>query len=288
MNKVLETDGINVGNNLNLKGTLIEVIADNLGANGSLGFVESFNAINFCRICEMPKRLCQTACEEDSFALRSIESYQNHLKTIDNSTKVDFAKTTGNIQNCDLNKLEYFHIMENFTVDVMHDIAKGVILFFLHHLFQYCIQKKICTEESLIHKIQYFDYGVLKRKNLPSMIQLNKHNLNQSAAQSMCLFLNIPFILRGYMHELQPVWLCIVSLLKVVQIVNTNTVFEHYLVALRKNICVYLKEFKIHFCSTLTPKQHFFTHYPTIIRRMGSVKVMSTIRSKTSDFRKFL
>lgn len=118
----------------------------------------------------------------------------------------------------------------------------------------------------------------MNRRNVPSMVQLSKHNLNQIAAQSMCLFRNIPFILRDYMKDLQEVWPCIENLLTVVQIIYTTTILEQDLIDLKGYIRLYLREFIHHYCSTLIPKQHFLTHYPTIIRRMRTVKHMSTIR----------
>lgn len=82
---------------------------------------------------------------------------------IENSTKVDFEKTKGIKRDCALNKLQYFHTMENFSVDLMHDIPERIIPSILHQLFQYCIEKRICSEKELVQKIQFHDYGALNR-----------------------------------------------------------------------------------------------------------------------------
>lgn len=55
----LETVGIDIDNNINLKGTLTSLAFDNLGANTALGFSGGFNAANFCRICKATKQECQ-------------------------------------------------------------------------------------------------------------------------------------------------------------------------------------------------------------------------------------
>lgn len=111
--KYLEETGIDIisaGNiKINLKGTIIAAIADNLGANMSLGFVESFVAHNFCRICELRKEFCKTSCIEISSEIRTRQRYQNHIETIRNSTKVDYAQTAGIKRYCLLNDLQYFH-----------------------------------------------------------------------------------------------------------------------------------------------------------------------------------
>lgn len=49
--KFLETDGISINNELILIGTLVHVSFDNLGGNQIFGFVQSFNATYYCRIC---------------------------------------------------------------------------------------------------------------------------------------------------------------------------------------------------------------------------------------------
>lgn len=187
----LEAVGITVANGINLKGSLVITSADNLEQNQSLGFVESFVSTHFCRICDMPKNLCQIECEENPSSLRTIASYEKSLSIAKNSTKVDFSKTKGVKRDCDLNKLEYFHIMQNKCVDPMHDLPEGVVSFALLHLFKFLTENNICPETRLVQLIQFFDYGVLNRKNVPSAISLTKQNLNQSAAQCLCLFRNI-------------------------------------------------------------------------------------------------
>lgn len=49
----LEEVGINVDGRV-IKGSLVRLVSDNLGANGAIGLVESFNSY-FCRICEISK-----------------------------------------------------------------------------------------------------------------------------------------------------------------------------------------------------------------------------------------
>lgn len=57
--QILETDGICIGENLNLKGTLINVCCDNLGGKTLFGYAESFNTQYYCRICETEKCVCE-------------------------------------------------------------------------------------------------------------------------------------------------------------------------------------------------------------------------------------
>lgn len=56
--KYLESAGLNVGS-VNLKGTLINITADNLGANTVFGFTEGFNTSRYCRQCESTSDECK-------------------------------------------------------------------------------------------------------------------------------------------------------------------------------------------------------------------------------------
>lgn len=171
----------------------------------------------------------------------------------------------------------------------MHDIPEGIIPFTSHHLFQYCIENRLFSERKLVQRIQFHDYGVLNRRNVPSIVLLTKHNLNQCAAQSLCLFRNISFILHEYKDQLKDVWPCIGSLLKIVQIVYSDVIYERDLIKLKHHIHTHLETVKEKFTPKLLPKHHFLTHYPRIIRTMGSVKHMSSIRfeAKHQIFKNF-
>lgn len=57
--------GVYVGNGLKLRGTIINLSADNLGANLALGFVENFGSAHFyCRFCECDKNECKALTKE--------------------------------------------------------------------------------------------------------------------------------------------------------------------------------------------------------------------------------
>lgn len=62
------------------------------------------------------------------------------------------------------------------------------------------IKSKIVSEDNLVKKFQYYDYGYLNHDRRPSTINLAKKNLNQNASQSKCLFFHVPFVL---FNELQ-------------------------------------------------------------------------------------
>lgn len=294
--KELEKSGVQINDQLNLRGTVTILSGDNLGLNTATGMVQSFNATYYCRICKLQKGLCQTECEERPLEVRTISDYNQVLKTIENSTSVDFNESRGVKRECELNKLKYFHTIQNVAADIMHDVNEGAIPFVLKLLFEYCIQERIISEKDLEHKCQYYDYGLLNRSNIPSKIDINKHNLGQNASQNMCLFQNIGFILFDYINIIGEKWKCITSLQNVIRIIFSVKTTDEDLKMLKFFINQHLESLKLHFSVKLLPKHHFMTHYVRIIRLMGSLLNLNSIRfeakhqvlkrySKTKNFK---
>lgn len=280
--KFMETTGIDItlpnGMILNIKGTLVASLADNLGANTVLGLVESFSANFYCKNCELSKEECKRTYTEITDKLRSRGKYEKHLKTIEDSTKVNFDETTGIKRYCFLNNLSFYHTTENITADPMHDLNEGVLPFAMRLVFKYCITNKLMSEDTLSQKIQYYDYGILERKNTPSAINLEKSNLNQNAAQSMCMFHHLPFILREYKNQLEPIWPLFSSLQNIVKIVSSRKLRDSDVDDLQEHTSDHLKYIREECEERLLPKHHSILHYSTIIRRMGSIRRLSTIR----------
>jgi len=106
-------------------GTVVQIVGDNLGLNQLFGFVESFCAHHFCRLCMADKAACSVICTDDGLQLRYREQYSQQLKCLQDGTLT--TKDCGIKTSCLLNTLQYFHITDNVTVDVMHDLLEGII-----------------------------------------------------------------------------------------------------------------------------------------------------------------
>lgn len=211
----LETEGIMVGGKP-LKGTLVHTAFDNLGANVSLGFSGSFTALKYCRHCLSSKIECQKCTSESECTLRTVENYEHSLEIVDESESVNLDETDGVKFHCALNDLNYYHIIQNPTVDIMHDICEGYIPKLLSQFFKLCFAKKKFTNAKLDVMMKAFDFGILNHSNIPSDVNFNKRSLGQNAAQSLCLLMHMPFILHRYRDrpELEEARKCIETLLK--------------------------------------------------------------------------
>lgn len=91
------------------------VLGDNLGIHSLLGLTESFSSNYFCRFCIGDKQILRTLTREDASLIREKSNYSNHVKD----------KSFGVKEECIFNNLNYFHIYENLSIDIMHDLYKG-------------------------------------------------------------------------------------------------------------------------------------------------------------------
>lgn len=275
----LEKLGINIAG-YTIKGTLTHLSADNLGANICLGFVSSFSSSYYCRHCIGSRNECREQTEEITSQLRTKSMYNDQLKIIQDSENVNYHETKGLKYYCKLNDLQHFHILQNPTVDIMHDLHEGCIPFLMNKLFKFSFRNKIFSEPELNSSVQFHNYGWLGHYKIPSMINLKKRSMGQNATQSLFLFRHLPFILYAFREDisLKEVWPCVTSLLRIVEIVLSTELSNSDLDLLIRQVNIHLNGVKNLLHEHLRPKHHFLVHYAGIIRKMGPIAHMSMLR----------
>lgn len=274
--KILETEGITLQTGQNLKAILTNVCSDNLGANSTFGFVECFNARYFCRMCELTAAECKVATEENNTKLRQKQSYSSIVEGLNECESADFKATIGIKKPCAFNELQYFHILDNCTVDVMHDMLEGVVPFFIHFIFDNIISKKIANLDKIQSLCRDYNYGWLWSKYKPSAIKLNlsttqtvcRTRINQNAMQNYCLLLNLPFILYDMKDKLESEWRSMENLLQAMQIIFSSSIRQTDIDRLRILIKCHLS-YLVDAGQNLLPKHHNTTHYPRLITVIG-------------------
>lgn len=274
-------NGIVLNDGTVIKGTVVSVVSDNLGANIILGLVKNFSKTKYpCRFCLCSLEEIQTKCKEIASKRRTKAHYEDQLKKNENTTKVDLKDTFGVAMHCALNDLKFYHMLDSTTPDIMHDINEGAIPFLLKNLFEYLFKHKVCTEYDLKNKIKFHDFGLLQKKNVSSELSMTKSCLGQNASQIVCLFQSIPFILYGYKNNeiVKEIWICVEALLKITQIVYSEKIDKNDLSDLEKFVEIHLQSFITIFDECLKFKQHSMTHLVSTIIAMGPVKWFSMKR----------
>lgn len=273
-------NGIDIGGDI-LRGTITIFSSDNLGQHTALGLVKNFSKTEYCcRFCVCTLSEMKTLCKEIPSKIRTLEQYNEQIKKINDSTKVDLKESKGILRYCVLNDLKYFNIIDGMSPDIMHDINEGTAPFVLKNMFEFLIDKKVFSEKQINDKIINFDYGQLNRNNIPSSIGLLKRSLGQNALQMLTLLQHMPFIFYPEKDNkfIKSVWICVESLIHIVQIVYSSRIDETDLQSLDYWTEIHLKNIQKCFNKDLIRKHHFMTHYSRIIREMGPIKAMSMLR----------
>lgn len=277
--KILENDGVFIDKLGLVSGTILSLSHDNLAANDLIGFTKSFSAKFFCRFCIMPSGETKKSTTEDLKLLRTDDCYtilcdQPPLR------KLKMMETQGISRNSVLNDLKYFHSIKNHSVDLLHDGLEGFVVLVLKYQFEFFIEQKVFTNIDKINNcISAYNFGFIDRRNKPSNINLEKSNLGQNAIQVLCLATHFPFIFdRFYDQAHQYQWKAVLSVIEIIIILFRHELTDSDIKHLQSIITSHLESIKTTFKKDLTPKQHFLLHYPTVIRRMGPVIHLWTMR----------
>ena len=123
-----------------VRACLVFISADNLGFHSLFGFCETFSATRFCRFCECTREEADTLFSESQLRLRSKRSYDEAVSLV--GTPQYNVQLTGIKRGCPFNVLHYWHVTENFVVDVMHDILEGIAPFELSLIFDKLLHDK--------------------------------------------------------------------------------------------------------------------------------------------------
>lgn len=269
--RALENVGVKVDSAF-LKGTLVAIAHDNLGANTCIGFVASFRADHFCRFCKIHREDAKNICVEQQNLLRTQAEYNEMLSLNIGVSSLDHKTTKGIKSVCEINKLSHYKMFESLNVDAMHDILEGAVPFILKLFFQKLLEFKHLTLNEINDKIKSFNYGFLQNTCIPPKITLDKKcrtSIGLSASQNLCLILHFPLIFFDFYDKMPHFWEGITSLLRVLRTVLSTVVKQEHIDSLRSDIELHLKCIVEVYQKTLLPKHHFLTHYATVFKRIG-------------------
>lgn len=253
---------------------LAVIIGDNLGLNSTLGFTESFSAKFYCRFCKCPKDHLRELTSETKCVLRNKTNYETDLSR-------NSLYETGIRQPCVWNRVIDFHAVENYCVDIMHDLLEGVCKIEMAELLNYLIgKKKYFTLNTLNSRIKYFNRSVTS--NAPPLISKNdlaQSRIKMTASEMKTFMLNAGVIFGDLITvENDEHWELYKLLRKILCICLKSCVSIDTASDLEKLItehhCLYIKlSGKI-----LKPKHHFMLHYGRIMREIGPLRHVWAMR----------
>lgn len=255
------------------------IIGDNLGLNSMLGYVESFSAIFCCRLCYCPKHLLHKQCKEDVSLMRTKDSYSNDII-------VNNVSLTGRKEECVWHSIESFHVCENISVDIMHDIFEGIagteVTLMLNNLIYV---KKLLTLETLNFRISNFNHGPFDNFNLPQTMtkhNIVKNNLRYSTSEIKVFIKFLPLMIGDLVvDEDDKNWNFFLLLRNIIEIVLANSLSSGDIDLLESLIREHHETYQLLYNKTLIPKHHHMIHYPNIIRAVGPIRHLWSMRGES-------
>jgi len=264
----IEKEGVSISTefgNIQIHFVLGLVLGDNLGLNSLLEFSKSFSANYYCRFCKSHKLVSHNLCEENSASMRTMENYAEDV-ALNNFSE------TGIYKESILNKLNSFHVTQNYVVDIMHDIFEGVCHYNLCHIIKYYIDLQIFSLETLNLRKKNFNYGPLESGNLSPEItelHLSKFRLKMTAREMMTFVHYFSLMIGDLIPIYDEVWNFYLVFIKIIDILLSYKYTESTISYLKQLISQHNSMYTHFFNDTLKPKHHFLIHYPSIIEQSG-------------------
>lgn len=258
------------------------VVADNLGLHSILGYTESFSHSYCCDFCLGTADDFQTVFNENCLSLRTRQNYEIHCTTLTNSGTS--SHVFGIKSMCRLSQLKYYHPVENYTADIMHDILEGIAPFEVNLLLRDIIlTKKVVALDEFNTMLKCFDYGKIMLASKPSEIVLSKlqssNGLGQHSHQMLVLMYVLPLILCKYVTVNSPNWKLFLLLLEITDIIFSPVLTVGHLSYLAELVSEHHVLFRTIYPEfRLKYKHHRMLHYPNIILNNGPLSHMWVMR----------
>lgn len=176
-----------------------------------------------------------------------------------------------------------FKVWENVTCDITHDYFEGIAHYQLAEILNHFLYEKyLFTLHQLNSRKSLFKYGYDNdNKSVDIDIKhIQNKKFKMSASQMKCFLHYLPIFIGDYiLNRDDEVWQFTLIFLKLGDLIlapsfNADTLCElNDLIAIHHS--KYLELFPD---SHLMPKHHFITHYTTIVKKLGPLKKMWTIR----------
>uniref|UniRef100_A0A914YI51 Uncharacterized protein n=1 Tax=Panagrolaimus superbus TaxID=310955 RepID=A0A914YI51_9BILA len=215
---------------------LFNVVADNLGLHQVFGYKRYFAGGKVCRMCLIPYDQIKVTTRIPPNMLRTASSYDNILQNGDAET----IRIAGLREQSALNKLIFFHVQENPSVDMMHDLPQG----HLRHLAA-LVLNELPNYDRVYQAIRTFPFHGKDAFNIPRPAQREqlKDELKGMTANAMLTFIRfLPLILRNIqIPRVNTSWGLLLKMEEILDILLGYHFTEEILQDLQRKIEEYLR-----------------------------------------------
>ncbi|XP_020909444.1 uncharacterized protein LOC110247358 [Exaiptasia diaphana] len=268
------------GGTVSLRGGLLAVLADTPASQCAGGFKEGVGgAYRKCRHCMANPEDMQNNFFEENFVLRNMTTHEKYLELIENAPsqylRTYYSKKSGVTRRSKLLEADNFDVCEQLPQDLMHIFLEGILAYELKLMLNYYIHDGQLTLKGLNEKLEHFPLGYNDKKNKPSPIlerdleHSRSSNLGQSASEMWLLSRILPFILSDTVNTSSEHWHCFTSLLEIMSICFSSKISYSMILYLKQLIHGHLSDFKKIYNASITPKQHYMIHIPSLTLKFG-------------------
>lgn len=192
------------------------------------------------------------------------------------------AQQCGVKGSCPLTKsLEYFHVVDGYPPDLLHDLLEGVIPAELAFCLNALISKGYFSLEILNVANKQFPYTFSDRSNRPQLITKNfspKGTIGGNGHENWTLLRLLPLLIGHHIPQGDETWEVLINLKDVVELSVSTSFTEELVYFLDCKIAEHRDLFQNIFLNQkLRTKHHYIEHYPQLIQTSGPLSDVWTM-----------
>ena len=276
--KSIEDDGVDIGEQEKVLGTVVAILGDNLGSHEIGGYTMNFSTTEFmCRFCLIHREDLWERGLADNVELRTEDDYNRALQQLAHDPHLSHCEGV----KCDsvFNALKYFHVCRGLPPCLGHDLFEGIVKYDLAAALEYFVEQAWFTYKEL--------NSLMRNFTLMGNDALDKHNdishgasIGGNAVQNWCFLRILPFLIAHRIEDLQdPVWELVLTLREIVELVCAPSITLAQIAYLDDLVTSYVTLFKKCFEDVrFRPKCHYLTHYAKLIMMFGPLIRLWTMR----------
>jgi hypothetical protein len=287
--KYIETTGIVVVEGIQLKGSVISLLGDNLGSHVIGGFTANFSTSQyFCRYC----LISRSDFHKEPHVLGKVRDPDSYNTDAEHAAECDGGDVNGVKFKSTLCCLQYYHVCQPGLPPCLgHDLFEGVVPYDMALYLKYFVRvKHWFSYKYLNHQIATFQFKGSEAASKPKQVNESGKKLNGHAAQNWSFLRLFPlFVFRKISDTDDVVWQLCLQLKKIAELVCAPKISSRQVACLQGLLNEYLVTRQEMFPDdALKPKHHFLSHYPGLIVKLGPLIRLWTMRfeSKHTYFKR--